>query len=83
MIATTRPGTETKINLKDFEKAVIASCSSGQFSAFQIKSVFMMQAKDPEFGPDRAYIPLRDFKDLFYPARGWKGDFNSGKAAQE
>lgn len=28
-----------------------------------------------ELGVDRAYIPLRDFKDRFYPGRKWKADF--------
>jgi hypothetical protein len=24
---------------------------------------------------------MRDFKDLFYPAKAWKGEYNSGKDA--
>jgi len=31
-------------------------------------------------GADKAYMPLRDFKDRFYPGRTWKGDF--GKVEQ-
>ena len=26
-------------------------------------------------GVERAYIPLRDFKDRFYPGRKWQADF--------
>jgi len=29
-------------------------------------------------GVDRAYIPLRDFKDRFYPGRKWKANFSEG-----
>lgn len=80
MIANQKPGYETKIMLKDFERAVLAATGTTSFSAFQIKSVFMLQAINTDFGPDKAYIPLRDFKDLFYPSRPWKADFSSGKA---
>jgi hypothetical protein len=31
-------------------------------------------------GADKAFMPLRDFKDRFYPGRTWKGDF--GKVEQ-
>ena len=46
-----------------------------KFSVFQIRSVFLQNSVGNEHGIEKAYIPLRDFKDRFYPGRKWKADF--------
>lgn len=76
MLSTVRPGNETKILFKDFEKAVVVS---GQlnYSAFQLKSVFNLHCENKQEGIDKSFITLRDFKDLFYPHKPWKGDFTT------
>ena len=74
LMASPKPGSETKIMLRDFERAVF-SATGGDLSAFQIRQVFMLQAVNTEFGPEKAYISLRDFKDLFYPARPWQPQY--------
>lgn len=35
----------------------------------------MLQAVNTEQGPDKAHISLRDFKDLFFPARPWQPQY--------
>ena len=35
----------------------------------------MQHSVGNELGAERAFIPLRDFKDRFYPGRKWKADF--------
>jgi len=73
-MAQVKPGSETKIMLRDFERAVF-SATGGDLSAFQIRQVFMLQAVNTEQGPDKAHISLRDFKDLFFPARPWQPQY--------
>ena len=73
-MAQAKPGSETKIMLRDFERAVF-SATGGNLSAFQIRQVFMLQAVNTEQGPDKAHISLRDFKDLFFPARPWQPQY--------
>lgn len=64
-----------KVTLKDLEKAVNHACGPGQFSTFQIKSVFCLYATNIKSGVDKAFIPIRDFKELFYPSQLWKTDY--------
>lgn len=73
-MAQAKPGSETKIMLRDFERAVF-SATGGDLSAFQIRQVFMLQAVNTEQGPDKAHISLRDFKDLYFPARPWQPQY--------
>ena len=73
-MAQVKPGSETKIMLRDFERAVF-SATGGDLSAFQIRQVFMLQAVNTEQGPDKAHISLRDFKDLYFPARPWQPQY--------
>lgn len=35
----------------------------------------MQNSVGNEHGIEKAYIPLREFKDRFYPGRKWKADF--------
>lgn len=78
MLSTVRPGSETKIMFKDFERAVSVSAGTGHYSAFQLKTVFQVYSENQDQGIDKAFISLRDFKDLFYPHRAWQGDYTTG-----
>ena len=37
--------------------------------------MFLQNSVGNEHGIEKAYIPLREFKDRFYPGRKWKADF--------
>ena len=70
-----KPGSDAKVYLSDFNRAILSLFGGAKFSNFQIKSVFLQHSIGNELGADRAFIPLRDFKDRFYPGRKWKADF--------
>ena len=76
MLSSAKPGMETKISLKEFERLVGYCFGNTRFSAFQLKAVFLLHALDLHKGIDKSFIPLRDFKDLYYPGRLWKTDFH-------
>ena len=80
MLSTPSPNNESKIFLKDFEKACLAAFSISKFSSFQLKAVFLLHAQDQHRGVELSFISLRDFKDLYYPHRAWKGDYRQGLA---
>ena len=78
-------GANDKVTLIDFTKAVQRYCGPSRFSSYQIKFVFQMDAKNIGEGPDaldRAYIPIRDFKDRFYPGRPWAAEYESKSEVQ-
>jgi len=71
-----KPGSDSKVFLSDFSRAIIALFGGLKYSNFQIRSVFLQHSVANEMGADRAFIHLRDFKDRFYPGRKWKADFS-------
>ena len=71
-----KPGSDAKVYLADFNRAVLSLFGGAKFSNFQIRSVFLQHSIGNELGAERAFIPLKDFKDRFYPGRKWKADFS-------
>ena len=41
--------------------------------------MFRQYAKEADFDIMKGYIPINDFKNYFYPHKGWKADYNKGK----
>ena len=78
MFQDSKSSLQVKVTLKDLEKAVIHCCGRTKFSTFQIKSVFSNYAHDLKEGIEKAFIPIRDFKELFYPSQLWKTDYLQG-----
>ena len=71
---------EGQVTLVDFQNVIRTAGGGSKFSAHEIKQVFRSHSVGPpKQGRSAAlagepYIPLRDFKDKFLPALGWKKD---------
>ena len=81
MMGKPRFQAEGEVTLADFQNVIRAAGGGLKFSAHEIKQVFRSHsAGAPKQGRSAAlsggepYIPLRDFKDRFLPALGWKKD---------
>ena len=76
-----KPGSYTKIFLKDFEAAVKAYCGE-YFSGMQIKTLFarFAEQKSLKGGQDvdeKTYMDISTFKQEFYPRQKWKPKFET------
>ena len=74
---------QARVTLKELEKAVIFCCGRSKFSTFQIKSVFLIHAENQKAGVEQAFIPIREFKELFYPSQLWTTDYHQGSSTKE
>ena len=70
---------EGQVNLSDFRNVVWGAGGRSRFSDHEVKMVFKNHSVDPpkqgaSSGGTEPFIPIRDFKDKFLPALGWKSD---------
>ena len=67
--------TVPRVTFNDFAKVVLHYCGNQRFSGYQIKFCFKEIATNLETADkvtlEGAYIPLKAFKDRFYPGRAW------------
>ena len=81
-------GSSERVTFNDFCQVIIAYCGPQRFSGFQMKHAFRELAVELDTA-DRetlagAYIPMKLFKDRFYPGRPWSPRYedNTGQRAR-